>query len=98
MKGFSVDKSMLAAKKLRITVKIADTEHHIWIGQRGAEDFTMHKDEERKRRYIARHAPRENWSKGGVLTPGFWARWLLWNKPTLRESIKDVKQRFFSHD
>ena len=27
-------------------------------------------------------------------TPGFWSRWLLWNKPTLAASIQDAQRRF----
>jgi len=57
-------------------------------------DYTQHKDEERKNRYLERHRDREDWTKTGILTPGFWARWILWNKPTLRESVRDVVKRF----
>ena len=57
-------------------------------------DFTIHKDVDRKERYLDRHREREDWTKTGVLTPGFWSRWVLWNKPTLTESIKDVTKRF----
>ena len=45
-------------------------------------DYTIHKDEERKQRYINRHKNNENWSKSGIDTTGFWSRWLLWNLPT----------------
>ena len=43
----------------------------------GYDDFLTHKDEERKRNYIARHASREDWSNSGIMTSGFWARHLL---------------------
>jgi hypothetical protein len=66
--------------------------HKISIGERGADDYTIHKDDERKARYINRHRLRERWNDPS--TAGFWARWLLWNKPTLRESIKDIQERF----
>jgi hypothetical protein len=36
----------------------------------------------------------ENWSKSGIDTAGFWSRWLLWNKPTIKESYTDIKRRF----
>jgi len=64
------------------------------FGREPFEDFTDHKDEERKRLYLARHKPVENWTKGGLLTPGFWARWLLWNKPSIKESVDDIEDRF----
>jgi hypothetical protein len=66
--------------------------HKVLFGAKGYSDFTKHKDPERKRRYIIRHQRRENWSKKGALTPGFWSRWVLWNKPSLSESIKNVKR------
>ncbi len=64
------------------------------FGSSKHENFTMHKDIERKKRYIARHKKNENWTKTGYKTAGFWSRWLLWNKPTLEESAKDIKERF----
>ena len=57
-------------------------------------DSTKHKDEARKQRYINRHKNNEIWSKSGVDTAGFWSRWLLWNKPTIKESYTDIKRRF----
>lgn len=64
------------------------------FGREPYEDFTDHKDEDRKEAYLKRHKPRENWTGSGIKTPGFWSRWLLWNKPTIKESIKDIERRF----
>ena len=69
-------------------------DRNIKFGASGYEDFTTHKEDNRKQRYIARHIAREDWSKTGMYTPGFWSRWLLWNKPTLEESAQDIKKRF----
>ena len=66
----------------------------VHFGQKGASDFTRHKDPERKERYIARHKVREVWTKNGMIRPAFWSRWLLWNKSTLYKSIEDVNKRF----
>lgn len=66
----------------------------VHFGARGYDDYTIHKDKERQRRYVNRHRSRENWGPTGIFTPGFWSRWILWNKPSLRESIRDTKQRF----
>jgi hypothetical protein len=66
----------------------------VHFGAKGYEDFTKHKDEERKKLYLERHQKNEDWTKQGILTPGFWSRWLLWNKPSLSESIEDVEDRF----
>ena len=64
----------------------------IYFGAAGMSDFTKHKDERRKELYINRHKARENWNDKD--TPGFWSRWLLWNKPTINESYADIKRRF----
>ena len=66
----------------------------IHFGSKNMSDFTKNKDPERKNRYIARHKKRENWSKSGIKTAGFWSKHILWNKPTIRESIKNTENRF----
>lgn len=62
------------------------------FGAEGMSDFTIHKDPERKKRYLARHQKRENWN--APETAGALSRWILWNKPTLKASIDDYKKRF----
>ena len=64
----------------------------IQFGAKGMSDFTIHKDKKRKERYIKRHQANEDWND--PLTAGFWSRWLLWNKPTLKASINDMEKRF----
>lgn len=65
---------------------------HIKFGAYGYSDFTIHKNIERKKNYINRHKARENFNNKN--SAGFWARWLLWNKPTLKESINSTKKKF----
>ena len=62
------------------------------FGATGYEDFTTHKNEERKQRYLNRHRKNEDWTD--PLTAGFYSRWLLWNKETLQDSLKDMNDRF----
>ena len=64
------------------------------FGAAGYSDFTIHKDEERKKRYILRHEKNENWRKSGIDTSGFWSRWLLWNLPTKNQSYNYIKSNF----
>jgi hypothetical protein len=64
------------------------------FGAYGMSDYTKNKDPERKKRYLARHEAREDWTKSGILTRGFWSRWILWNLPTLQASVQDVRSRF----
>jgi len=58
--------------------------------------FSNHKDEDRKNRYLQRHEKNESkfWNKSGIDTPSFWSRFLLWEKPTIKESYQDIKKRF----
>lgn len=73
---------------------ILDNKHILHFGAKGYSDYTIHKDSSRMKRYLARHKKRENWTKSGINTRGFWSRWILWNKPSLLKSIKDVEDRF----
>jgi hypothetical protein len=66
----------------------------VFFGASGYSDYTIHKDDERKLRYIKRHQERENWGKSGINTAGFWSRWLLWNLKTIEASYRDIKKRF----
>ena len=65
------------------------------FGAAGYSDFTKHKDTERKQRYIKRHKANENWNKSGIKSSGFWSKHLLWNKDTLKDSVKDINKRFY---
>ncbi len=69
---------------------------HIYFGAVGYSDFTIHKDPDRKQRYINRHEKNENWTKSCIDSAGFWSRWLLWNKPTIKASYQDIKKRFLT--
>ena len=66
----------------------------IHFGATGYSDFTLHKDIKRKMRYENRHKKKEDWTINGIYSAGFWAKWILWNKPTLQQSIIDVNKRF----
>ena len=71
---------------------IIDGKKTIPFGAKGMSDFTKHKDEERKQRYINRHKKNENWNDKD--SAGAWSRWLLWNKPTINESYEYIKKKF----
>lgn len=62
------------------------------FGQKGADDFTITGDEDQKMRYLNRHRKNENWND--FKSPGALSRWILWSKPTIKESLKDYKRRF----
>lgn len=62
------------------------------FGAKNYSDFTIHKDQERKKLYLARHKKNENWNN--PTSAGSLSRWILWNKTSLRASIADYKRRF----
>lgn len=57
-----------------------------------AKQYPIHKNPDIKRNYINRHKKREDWNN--PITPGALSRWILWNKPTIRESISDYRRKF----
>ena len=74
------------------------------FGRKGYSDFTIHKDRERMKRYLTRHggsrAPgargtrsrRENWTRAGARTAGFWSRWLLWSEPSFQAALRRTQK------
>ncbi len=64
----------------------------IHFGADGYSDYTIHKDEARKQRYIDRHKSSEDW--GNPMTAGTLALFILWNKPTISASIAAYKKKF----
>ena len=89
MKLISIKPSTKSTKKYMATFDDGKVVH---FGAKGYSDFTIHKDESRKQRYITRHSANESWNN--PQTPGALSRWILWNKPTLQASIRDFKKRF----
>ena len=80
--------------KYTAVVEKDGTNHTVHFGSLGYQDYTKHRNPQRKQLYLGRHRYRENWTASGVTTGGFWARWLLWNKETISASLADVKERF----
>ena len=67
----------------------------IHFGAKGMSDYTIHKDPKRKERYLARH--NDKLTKEDLSNPataGALSRWILWNKTSYNESLKDFKKRF----
>ena len=70
----------------------------VHFGQQGAQDYTTLPEnirDARKELYIKRHRKREEkyWDntpdKAGTLS-----RWILWNLPNFKDSVRDYKKRF----
>lgn len=94
LKLLKIVKSPIKTKKYRAYF---NDNTFIDFGAKGYKNYggvgkERHLDKERKRRYLNRHRKRENWNN--VKSPGALSRWILWNKETFRESVKDYKKRF----
>jgi hypothetical protein len=64
------------------------------FGDNRYEDYTIHKDEDRMKKYISRHKKREKWGKKNIETPGFWSRWFLWSQPSISKARSFMKSKF----
>lgn len=93
MKLLKIGKSTKPDKKLMAVFETDDggkkTTH---FGQAGADDYTITKDKEQRDRYRDRH--RKDLDTKDPTRAGFLSWFILWNKPTIKESIKDYKKRF----
>ncbi len=90
----TIRRSSNPAKKWdAVFVKPDGTEKVTHFGQKGYSDYTKHKNPTRKQRYLNRHSGMgEHWNQ--PMTPGALSRWVLWNKPSFKASLKDYKRRF----
>lgn len=88
-------KSTNPAKKFMVYIVKGDGKGKtVHFGARGMSDYTKHKDRSRMKRYSDRHRKKESWSKAGIGTAGFWSKNLLWNRPSISASKRDISSRF----
>jgi len=90
-----ISKSNRSGKKYKIVLTYDDGKTKtIHIGQEGADDYTLTGDDEAKSKYISRHKKREDWTKSGITTAGFWAYHLLWRFSSKQEAVKKLAKQF----
>ena len=89
MRTYYLSKSTRTNKKYMVK-SVGDKIIH--FGDSRYEDYTIHHDEDRKKRYIIRHKKNEDFND--LTTSGAFSRWLLWNKTSLNEAIRSMAQRF----
>ena len=96
IKLVSIKTSPKKDKKLVATFEIKDgkrsSKKTVHFGAKNYSDYTIHKDPERKQRYIQRHRKHEDWND--PTTAGALSLYVLWNKPTKKASIADFKRKF----
>ena len=89
----SIRKSRKAEKKYDAVFERDGREKVVSFGAAGMSNYTKHKNSTRKQRYIRRHTGKgEKWSQPD--TPGALSRWILWNKPSFKDSVADFRRRF----
>lgn len=64
----------------------------VYFGAEGYEDYTIHKDPERQKRYKQRHEKNENWND--KFSPGSLSWYILWRSPSYTENVKYFKNLF----
>ena len=85
-------KSTNKNKKYMVAVTDGKRKKTIHFGAAGMSDYTIHKDSDRKDRYIARHSKHEKFND--PWTAGFWALHILWNQPSIAESVSDTSKKY----
>jgi hypothetical protein len=89
----TIRRSHRAEKKYDAVFEKNGREKVVSFGAAGMSNYTKHKNVTRKGRYLRRHTGKgEKW--GQPDTPGALSRWILWNKPSFRDSVADYKRRF----
>jgi len=61
------------------------------FGASGMSDYTIHKDKNRRERYISRH--KKDLTTNDPTKPGYLSMFILWNKPSLKSSLGDYRRR-----
>lgn len=92
MKSVRIIKSSKPDKKYMAMFNIDGKKKTTHFGQSGADDYTITRDEEQKKRYRTRH--KKDLDTGDPTRAGYLSYYILWNKPTITESIADYKKRF----
>lgn len=72
-------------RRLLKIVDFASSEH---------ENFTMHKDVNRRTSYWKRHRGLSKENINNPLSASFWSAWLLWSEPTIPLAKKKIESLF----
>jgi hypothetical protein len=88
-KLYTLYKSTNSLKKFDIWIELPNGKvKKVSFGGAGYEDYTTHKDIERRKRYRIRH---KNDKIHDPTKPGFWAYWILWGETTdKKKNLKNI--------
>ena len=91
IKVINFKKLRSGSKKYEITFEKNGKKYIRKFGAEGMSDYTIHKDKERRERYISRH--KKDLRTKDPMKPGYLSMYILWNKPTIKASLADYKRR-----
>lgn len=79
---YRLEPSPVKNKKLRVWFKHMGRQVHVDFGHSEYEDYTQHRDAQRRANYLTRSAGIRdgggNLTKDNPMSPNYWARRLLW--------------------
>ena len=96
IKLIEIKKSPMDKKKWRAYFSKNGKEIHTDFGQKGAEDYTIHKDIIRRNKYIWRHM--KDTKTKDPTRAGYLSLYILWNKKTMNASLNDYKKRLSEYN
>lgn len=92
----TIKKAKDGKHKFVAVARVGNKKRTIPFGSKGMSDYTIHHDKERRKRYIARHNRREDWTKSGRLTAGFYSKHLLWGPTTsMKNNLEIILRRYW---
>jgi hypothetical protein len=84
-----IQPSKSKAKKMDAIIDGKKTVH---FGQKGASDFTLHKNPEQRKLYINRHKKNERWDD--PTTAGFYAKHCCGTNQPLKNQLMNLNKRY----
>ncbi len=85
-------KKMMVITPVGRMIRFGAQDYNDFIYFNKKENKTKEEAFKHKIAYIKRHYEREDWTD--ETKAGTWARYILWNKPTLKASIADMEKKF----
>jgi len=92
----SIKKLIGEKKKYEAFFQVGDKIKSQKFGSEGMSDYTKHKNIDRRNNYISRHF--KDLETLDPIRAGYLSMFILWNKPSFSESVKDYKARLILYN
>lgn len=83
-----------STKKGKKWMVVFETGEMVHFGAEGYDDYTTHGDIKRKQLFLKRFRTLILENRNDFHSPMFWSMMLLWNKPTMKESIDYLENKY----